>query len=52
LPGKEYVGEINRTQLEEIAKLKESDLSSYTLEASIKIIAGTAKSMGIEIKDK
>jgi large subunit ribosomal protein L11 len=50
-PGKEIIGTINYAQLEEIAKLKEPDLSSYNVERAVKIIAGTAKSMGIEIKD-
>jgi len=50
-PGKEIVGKINNEQLVEIAKLKNSDLNSYDLKSAIKIIIGTAKSMGIEIKD-
>ena len=50
-PGKDIIGAIDHKQLEEIAKIKNSDLNSYSLNKAIKIIAGTAKSMGIEIKD-
>lgn len=50
-PGKETVGVISNSQLKEIVKIKNSDLSSYSLDRAVKIIAGTAKSMGIEIKD-
>jgi len=50
-PGKETVGTINTSQLEKIAKLKSPDLNSYNLDKAVKIIAGTAKSMGIDIKD-
>jgi len=50
-PGKDIIGFINNKQLEEIAEIKASDLSSYDLDKAVKIIAGTAKSMGIEIKD-
>lgn len=50
-PKKETVGKITRKQLEEIAKLKMQDLTASSLEAAIKTIEGTAKSMGIEIID-
>jgi len=50
-PGKDIIGIISNAQLKNIAKLKEPDLNSYSLDEAIKIIAGTAKSMGIEIKD-
>jgi large subunit ribosomal protein L11 len=50
-PKKEVVGKITRKQLEEIAKLKMQDLTASSLEAAIKTIEGTAKSMGIEIID-
>ena len=43
------VGKVNRQQLEEIAKLKMVDLNANDLDAACKIIAGTAKSMGIEV---
>ena len=48
VPNRDKVGKLNRSQLEEIAKTKEPDLSSYDMPAAVKIIAGTARSMGIE----
>ena len=45
------VGSVTTTQLEEIAKIKISDLNTKTLEQAVKIIEGTAKNMGIEIKN-
>ncbi len=48
-PKKEIVGKITRKQLEEIARMKMQDLTASSLEAAIKTIEGTAKSMGIEI---
>ena len=49
-PNKQKIGKITRKQLEEIAKIKMKDLNTQDLEAAIKIIEGTAKNMGIEIK--
>jgi len=48
VPNRDKVGKLNRNQLEEIAKTKEPDLSSYDMPAAVKIIAGTARSMGVE----
>lgn len=48
--GKEKVGSITMKQVEEIAKTKLPDLNTKSLEAAIKMIIGTAKSMGIEIR--
>jgi large subunit ribosomal protein L11 len=48
-PGKEKVGQITRKQLEEIAKKKMTDMTAGSLEAAMNTIAGTARSMGIEI---
>lgn len=48
VPNRDKVGKLNRGQLEEIAKTKEPDLSSYDMDAAVKIIAGTARSMGVE----
>jgi large subunit ribosomal protein L11 len=48
VPNRDKVGKLNREQLEEIAKIKEPDLSSYNMDAAVKIIAGTARSMGVE----
>jgi large subunit ribosomal protein L11 len=49
-PKRDRVGKVNRQQLEEIAKLKMVDLNANDLEAACKIIAGTARSMGIEVE--
>ena len=51
VPNKNKVGRVTAAQLREIAKTKEPDLNSGGLEAAIKIIAGTARSMGIEIEE-
>ncbi|NIM89318.1 MAG: 50S ribosomal protein L11 [Candidatus Aminicenantes bacterium] len=48
-PNKEKVGQITPRQIEEIAKVKMTDLNAYDLEAAKKIIEGTAKNMGLEI---
>jgi large subunit ribosomal protein L11 len=49
-PNKEKIGSVTQKQLEEIAKFKMSDLNAYDLEAAKRIIAGTAKNMGLEIE--
>ncbi len=48
-PKREQVGSVSRQQVEEIAKLKMVDLNANDLDAACKIIAGTARSMGIEV---
>lgn len=48
-PKRERVGEVTREQVEEIAKLKMVDLNANDLDAACNIIAGTARSMGIEV---
>jgi len=48
-PKREKVGEVTRKQVEEIAKIKMVDLNAYDLEAASRIIAGTARSMGIKV---
>lgn len=50
-PNREKVGEVTREQVEEIAKLKFEDLNAYDLERAIRIIEGTARSMGITIAE-
>lgn len=50
-PNKEKVGKVTNAQLQEIAKTKMEDLNAMDVEAAMKIIAGTARSMGIEIAD-
>ncbi|AFK06451.1 50S ribosomal protein L11 [Mesotoga prima MesG1.Ag.4.2] len=49
VPNRDKVGKITRAQLEEIAKIKMPDLNARTVDAAAKIIAGTARNMGIEI---
>lgn len=49
-PNKETVGTVSRAQVEEIARTKMPDLNVYDVDAAVKIIAGTARSMGIEIE--
>ncbi|MFC1503832.1 50S ribosomal protein L11 [Spirochaetota bacterium] len=49
-PNKEKVGRISRSQLEEIAKLKMVDLNANDINAAVKIIAGTARSMGVTVE--
>ena len=48
-PNKVKVGKISRKQLEEIAKMKEPDLNANDIDNAVKIIAGTARSMGVEV---
>jgi len=50
-PNKEKVGKVTRQQVLEIVKMKRKDLNATSDEAAFKIIAGTARSMGIEIVD-
>ncbi|MBI2620978.1 50S ribosomal protein L11 [candidate division WWE3 bacterium] len=50
IPNKNKVGKIGRAQLEEIAKTKLADLSARDLDAAVKIIAGTARSMGVDVE--
>ena len=50
-PNQDKVGKVTRKQLAEIYKLKAKDLNAKTEEAGIRIIAGTARNMGIEVVD-
>ncbi|OIO52327.1 MAG: 50S ribosomal protein L11 [Parcubacteria group bacterium CG1_02_44_65] len=49
-PATKKVGSLTRAQLKEIAEIKMPDLNARDLEAAVKIIAGTARQMGVEIK--
>ena len=49
-PNTEKVGKINQKQLEEIAQIKAPDLNAIEIKAAMKIIAGTARSMGLEVE--
>ena len=50
VPNKDKVGKLSQAQLEEIAKTKMADLNANDLDAAKKIIAGTARSMGVEVE--
>jgi large subunit ribosomal protein L11 len=49
-PNKTKVGKLSRKQLEEIAKIKLPDLNTDDLDQAVRIVAGSARSMGLEIK--
>jgi len=49
-PNKNKVGKVSRSQVEEIAKTKMPDLNANDVAAAVKIIEGSARSMGIEIE--
>jgi len=49
-PNKEKIGKVKKEDVEEIAKLKLEDLNTRDLKQAVKIIEGTAKSMGIEVE--
>jgi large subunit ribosomal protein L11 len=50
-PSVERVGKVTRAQLRQIAETKKVDLNAADIEAAIRIIAGTARSMGLEVVD-
>ncbi len=50
-PNTEKVGKISRAQLQEIAEKKKEQLNAIDIEGAIKIVAGTARSMGVEVED-
>ena len=49
-PNTEKVGSVTRAQLEEIVKLKEPDLNAADMDAAVRIIAGSARSMGLDVE--
>lgn len=49
-PNTKKVGKVTRSQLEDIAKAKEPDLSAADLDAAVRTIAGSARSMGLEVE--
>ncbi|MGD8784627.1 MAG: 50S ribosomal protein L11 [Thioalkalispiraceae bacterium] len=49
-PNRNKVGKVNREQLEEIAKTKEPDITAADMDAAVRTIAGTARSMGIDVE--
>ena len=50
IPNKNKVGKVTRAQLEEIAQLKMADLNAADLDAAVRIIAGSARSMGLDVE--
>jgi large subunit ribosomal protein L11 len=51
VPNKNKIAQISRAKVKEIAELKKQDLNSYNVEAAMRMVEGTARSMGIEIQD-
>ncbi len=51
VPNLDKVGKVNRAQLEEIATVKMEDLNATDMDAAVRIIAGSARSMGIEVEE-
>jgi large subunit ribosomal protein L11 len=49
-PNTEKVGKITRAQLEKIAEIKKDQLNAVDLDGAVKIVAGTARSMGVEVE--
>ena len=50
-PHTDKVGKLTRSQVEEIAKAKMEDLNAGDMDAAVKIIAGSARSMGVEVEE-
>lgn len=50
-PNRNKVGKVTKAKVKEIAQMKMQDLNANTVEAAMNIIAGTARSMGIEVSD-
>jgi len=50
VPNKDKVGKVSRAQLEEIVKMKEPDLTASDMDAAVRTIAGTARSMGLDVE--
>ncbi|RKX39469.1 MAG: 50S ribosomal protein L11 [Verrucomicrobia bacterium] len=50
VPNRDKVGTVTRTQLEEIVEMKKADLNANDMDAAVRIIEGTARSMGIEVE--
>ena len=50
-PNMEKVGVVTASQVRDIAEIKMSDLNAHDMDAAMKIISGTARSMGIEVED-
>ena len=51
MPGREIAGQVTRAQLREIAELKMEDLNANDIEAAVTMLAGSARSMGLEVTE-
>ena len=51
VPNREKVGKVTRAQVREIAKLKQADLNASSDEAAMRMVEGTARSMGIDVTE-
>ena len=50
-PNKDKVGELSKEQVKQIAKIKMPDLNAMDIDAAMRMVAGTARSMGVRVKD-
>ncbi|MGN1416612.1 MAG: 50S ribosomal protein L11, partial [Oscillospiraceae bacterium] len=50
VPNKEKVGKLTKAQVQKIAEIKMPDLNAASLEAAMSMVAGTARSMGVEVE--
>jgi large subunit ribosomal protein L11 len=50
VPNRDKVGKVTRAQIEEIVEVKKDDLNAHDIDAAVRIIEGTARSMGIEVE--
>jgi large subunit ribosomal protein L11 len=50
VPNRDKVGKASRAQLEQVAKIKEPDLTAADMDAAVRTIAGTARSMGVDVE--
>ncbi len=51
VPNKDKVGKVTKAQLQEIAEMKMRDLNAGSMETAMSMVAGTARSMGLDVKD-
>lgn len=51
VPNKDKVGKLTMSQVKEIAETKMPDLNAYAIDEAVKIVSGTARSMGVDIED-
>ena len=50
-PKREKIGKVSRSQVRAIAETKKADLNAYDIDAAVKMVEGTARSMGVEVTD-